>query len=354
MLSQCWGMRGRKLMQKIAVIGLDIAKDSFHVHAIAKNGDVVSSRKLKRSEVEPYFRKLPKCTIGMESCATAHHWGRVLQTARHNVKLMPPSFVKPYVKSQKNDAKDAEAICEAVQRPTMRFVPIKSREQQAIIAIHAARELLVRQQTMLINACRACLAEFGLVAKMGSTGFSELLTGLKKASTKNVPPSARIAVKCLAEQLNAARAQIRLLDAEIRSWQRNNADCKRLATIPGVGVVTSTALVAHVVDPHQFKSGRGLAVSLGLVPMQFTSGGKTRLGHITKRGNARIRTLLILGARNVLWAVKRGSPSPYAGLRELMARKPFWVAAVALANRIARVVWALLVKQQSFRPAKPA
>jgi transposase len=267
---------------------------------------------------------------------------------------MSPSFVKPYVKSQKNDAMDAEAICEAVQRPTMRFVPIKTREQQAIIALHSARELLVRQQTMVVNACRACLAEFGFVAKMGTVGFSALLAELRKAPAKNVPVPAKTAMKSLIEQFNSSRVQIRLLDAQIRAWQRQNEDCKRLATIPGVGIVTSTALVAHITDPHQFTSGRQLSVSLGLVPRQFSSGGKTRLGSITKRGNARLRSLLILGARNVLWAVKRGSPCPFPGLRELMARKPFWVAAVALANRIARVVWALLVRQENFRVPKAA
>lgn len=341
-------------MQKISVIGLDIAKDSFQIHAIAKNGEVISKRKLKRTDLEPYFRKIPKCLVGMESCATAHHWGRVLKAAGHNVKLMPPSFVKPYVKSQKNDAMDAEAICEAVQRPNMRFVAIKSREQQAIIALHTARELLVRQQTMVVNACRACLAEFGLVAKMGPAGFSTLLAELRKASSKNVPPPARIAMKTLIEQFNSARTQIRVLDTEIRTWQRSNEDCKRLATIPGVGIVTSTALVAYITDPHQFKSGRQLSVSLGLVPQQFSTGGKTRLGHITKRGNTRLRSLLILCARNVLWAVRRGSPSPFFGLRELMARKPFWVAAIALANKMARVVWALLAKQDTFKVFKPA
>jgi transposase len=336
-------------MQKISTIGLDIAKDSFRIHAIAENGDIVSRRTLKRSDVQPFFRKIARCTVGMESCATAHHWGRVLTAAGHNVKLMAPSFVKPYVKSQKNDARDAEAICEAVQRPSMRFVPIKSREQQALIALHTARDLLTRQQTMLVNASRACFAEFGLVAKLGSTGFDALLANLKKPSTSTLPASARIALKSLAEQFNSARIQIRLLEAQIRTRQRQDDNCKRLATIPGVGVITSTLLAAHITDPHQFKSGRQLAASIGLVPRQFSTGGKPRLGHITKRGSSRVRTALVLAARNVLWRVKRGLPSPYSGLRELLARKPFWLTAVALANRIARIVWALLVKQETFR-----
>jgi transposase len=337
-------------MRKITIIGLDIAKDVFQVHAIDKTGAVVTKRKLARGEVVSYFKKLPPCTVGIESSATAHHWGRVLTAVGHNVKLMSPNFVKPYVKSQKNDAADAEAICEAVQRPNMRFVAIKSCDQQAVIALHTARDLLVRQQTMAINACRACLSEFGFVGKLGTTGFSALVGGVRKLPTSKLPVSARKAVKALVEHLGSIRAQLRLLDAEIRAWHRHSEDSKRLATVPGIGVVTATALVAHIADPLHFKSGRQLSVSLGLVPQQFSSGGKTRLGHITKRGNSRLRTLLVLGARLVVWNTRRGGEAPYAGLKELIARKPFWVAVIALANKMARVVWALLAKHESFRP----
>ena len=341
-------------MHKVAFIGLDIAKEVFQLHAIDKAGVVLIKRKLPRAELVTYFRKLSPCTVGIESVASAHHWGRTLTALGHDVRLMSPNFVKPYVKSQKNDAADAEAICEAVQRPNMRFVAIKSREQQAIIALHTARDLLIRQQTMLINACRGCLSEFGIVGKIGDAGFAALIAGLGKVRESMLPASARAAVRTLAAQLRSARTHIRLLDAKIAAWHRSSEDSRRLATIPGIGVTTATALVAHIADPSQFESGRHFAVSLGLVPRQFSSGGKLCLGHITKRGNTRLRTLLVLGARFVVWRVRRGYQPPYAGLRELVLRKPFWIAVVALANKMARVVWALLSKRQFFQASAMA
>jgi transposase len=241
-----------------------------------------------------------------------------------------------------------------MQRPNMRFVPLKSVEQQAMVSLHTARNLLTRQQTMLVNACRGCLSEFGIVGAAGHAGLSGLLRELQKGSVKKLPPSARAAVKALTDQLQAAKTQIRLIDFQIRVWHRAHAESRRLETIPGVGVITATALAAAVPDPHQFRSGRGLAAWLGLVPRQFSSGGKTRLGHITKRGNTRLRSLLVLGARQVIWRVRRGGASPYAGLRELMARKPFWVAVVALASKMARVVWALLMKEETFHARREA
>ena len=337
-------------MRKIAIVGLDIAKDVFQLHAADKTGRLIAKRKLARRDVVPYFRRLSACVVGIEACGSAHHWARALGKLGHQVKLMSPGYVKPYVKSQKNDATDAEAICEAMQRTNMRFIPVKSAEQQSMITLHTARDLLARQQTMLVNACRGCLSEFGIIAPAGNAGFSALLAELRQASVKNLPPPARAAVQALVDQLQAARTQIRLIDFQIRAWHRAHDESRRLETIPGVGVITATAFAAAVPDPRQFKSGRGLAAWLGLVPRQFSSGGKPRLGHITKRGNRRLRTLLVIAARQVIWRVRRGGSSPFVGLRELIARKPFWVAVVALANRMARVVWALLMKGEAFKP----
>jgi transposase len=265
-----------------------------------------------------------------------------------------PGYVKPFVKSQKNDAADAEAICEAIQRPNMRFVPVKSVDRQAMVILHSARNLLMKQHTMLVNAFRGFLLEFGIVGATGATGLSRLVGELRKSSVKKLPTSARTAVTVLMDQLQAARTQIRKIDVEIRVWHRSHSESKRLETIPGVGFLTATALSAAIPDPRQFKSGRALSSWLGLVPQQSSSGGKQKLGHITKRGNTRLRSLLVLGARQVIWRAQRTGKSPYAGLQELMARKPFWVAVVALANRMARVVWALLMKGGTFTSRKLA
>lgn len=336
-------------MRKIAIIGLDIAKNVFQVHAADQNGVVVSRRKLTRNKVEAYFRRLAPCTIGIEACGTSHHWGRTLSALGHRVKLMSPSFVKPYVKSQKNDAADAEAICEAVMRPTMRFVAIKTCNQQAVIALHTARNLLVNQQTTIMNTCRACLSEFGIVGATGHKGFSTLVSTLKRRPPSKLPSVARAAITSLLEQLRSTQTQLRLLDMQIRAWHRADQDSRRLATIPGIGFRTATAMVAGIGNPLEFKSGRNLAAWIGLVPRQYSTGGKVRLGGIPRRGNGRLRSLLVLGARQVLWRIRRGFASPFPDLDSLLARKPFWLVAVALANRMARVAWALLSKGENFK-----
>jgi transposase len=337
-------------MRKIAVVGLDTAKDVFQVHGVDGKGVIVTRRKLARREVVPYFRRLSKCVVGIEACSGGHHWARELAAVGHQVRLVSPEYVKPFVKSQKNDAVDAEAICEAIQRPNMRFVPIKSVDGQAMVILHSARNLLTKQQTMLVNSFRGFLLEFGIVGATGNSGLSVLIAELRKSSVKKLPGCARTALTALLEQLETARAQIRKIDLEIRAWHRSHSESKRLETIPGIGFLTATALAAAIPDPHQFRSGRALSSWLGLVPRQFSSGGKQKLGHITKRGNTRLRSLLVIGARQVIWRVRRTGKSPYVGLLELMSRKPFWVAVVALANRMARVVWALLMKGETFAP----
>jgi transposase len=341
-------------MRKIAIVGLDIAKEVFQVHTADQNGVTISRRRLARKEVEPYFRRLAPCLVGIEACATSHHWGRRLTSLGHRVKLMSPGFVKPYVKSQKNDAADAEAICEAVSRPTMRFVAIKSHQQQAVIALHTARELLMHQQTAIKNAIRGCCSEFGIVEKTGQIGFSALVEKFKRTPEATLPAAACAALAALLQQFQSARDQIRTLEAQMRTCYRADQNSRRLATIPGIGYRTATALAATIGDPHQFKSGRCLSAWMGLVPRQYSSGGKIRLGPIPKRGKSGLRTMLILSARHVLWRLRRSAASPFAGLRELLNRKPFWLVAVALANRMARVAWALLTRQENFKPAAPA
>jgi transposase len=337
-------------MNEVAVIGLDLAKDVFQLHGVDKDGAVVLKKRLRRADVLTFFEALKPCLVAMEACGTAHHWGREIAKFGHRVKLMSAALVKPYVKSQKNDPADAEAICEAVQRPNMRFVTVKSRDQQAILVVHRVRDLLNRQQVMLVNACRSQLAEFGIVAARGRSEFASLVSATSKIGRKSLPPAALKAIRALIAQWREKKLQVAALERELRLWHRQNANSQRLATMPGIGVITATALAASISDPREFRSGRHMAVWLGLVPRQFSSGGKISLGRITKRGNTRLRTLLVFGARTALAPAKRGGKVLYPGAEALLARKPRLVAAVALANKMARIAWALLVKQENFAP----
>jgi transposase len=294
-----------------------------------------------------FFASLPPCLIGIEACASAHHWSRELQSLGHEVKLMPPAYVKPYVKRQKNDMADAEAICEAVTRPTMRFVETKTCEQQSILMLHRVRQMQVRQKTMLTNAIRAHLAEFGLVAKIGREGVDELLLMVRDGDER-IPELAQACILALAEQLVLVKRQILEMDRRITACHRANEVSRRLAEIPGIGPLLASALVAHVPNPRAFSSDRNLAARIGLVPKQHSSGGKERLGGVTKQGNRYLRSLLTVGALAVIrFAQRHGTRRPW--IVQLLARRATKVAAVALANKMARMVWAIMAKGERYR-----
>jgi transposase len=336
-------------MKTVTTIGLDIAKSVFQVHGIDAQGDVVVRQQLRRGRVLPFFKKLQPCVVGIEACASSHYWARELTALGHTVKLMPPAYVKPYVKRQKNDAADAEAICEAVQRPSMRFVPIKSPESQAGMVLHRTRHLFVRQMTAVINSIRAQLAEFGIVAPVGRNGVMELVAVINDDKDDRVPGLVRTCLIALTIQLDALRQQIRILDRRLVGWHRNNEVCRRLDAIPGVGPTLATALVASVADPKAFRSGRDFSAWIGLVPKQNSSGGKERLGNITKAGDRYLRSLFCAGALAVIRRVETHGSKHRPWLSKLLERRPAKVAAIALANKLARMAWAMMVKGESYR-----
>jgi transposase len=336
-------------MQTITTIGLDIAKSVFQVHGIDAEGNVVIRRQLKRRYVLVFFQKLPPCLVGIEACASSHHWSRELQALGHIVRLMPPAYVKPYVKRHKNDATDAEAICEAVTRPNMRFVATKTPEQQSCLTLHRTRHLFVRQQTSVINAIRAHLAEFGIVAPIGRNGVEQLLGVAADANDKRLPEVARACVAALGAHLRMLKAQILQFDRMIMAWHRSSEASRRLDDIPGVGPVLATALVASVADPKMFRSGRDFSAWIGLVPKQSSSGGKDRLGNISKRGDRYLRSLFTTGALAVIRYAKIHGTRHRPWLTALLARRPTKVAAIALANKIARMAWAIMAKGERYR-----
>jgi len=336
-------------MQTITTIGLDIAKSVFQVHGVDAQGKVIVRRQLKRRCVLAFFQKLPPCLIGIEACASSHYWSRELQALGHTVRLMPPAYVKPYVKRQKNDCADAEAICEAVTRASMRFVATKTVEQQSCLMLHRTRHLLIRQQTAVINAIRAHFAEFGIVAPVGRTGVEELLKVASDGNDKRLPDVARVCIAALGAQLQMLKARILEFDRLIMAWHRSNQVSKRLDEVPGVGPALATALVGSIADPKAFRSGRDFSAWIGLVPKQHSSGGRERLGGISKQGDRYLRSLFVAGALAVIrYANKRGSKHrPW--LAALLARKPTKVAAIALANKIARMAWAMMAKGERYK-----
>jgi transposase len=336
-------------MQTVATVGLDIAKSIFQVHGIDVEGNVIIRRKLKRRYLLAFFQKLPPCLIGIEACASAHHWSRELKALGHTVRLMPPAYVKPYVKRQKNDATDAEAICEAVRRPTMRFVETKTPEQQSCLMLHRTRHLFIRQQTSVINAIRAHLAEFGIVAPVGRKGVEELLGVVADLDDKRVPEVARACLATLGTQLRDLKERILQFDRMINAWHRSNETSKRLDAIPGVGPALATALVASVANPRAFRSGRDFSAWIGLVPKQNSSGGKDKLGSISKQGDRYLRGLFTTGALAVIRYAKLHSTGHRPWLTALLARRPTKVAAIALANKIARMAWAMMAKGERYR-----
>ena len=342
---------------KATMIGLDLAKNVFQIHAVDETGQAVQKKRLTRGGVEKFFAALAPCRIGMEACAGSHHWARTLIGLGHEVRIVPPQYVRPYVKTNKNDAADAAAICEAMQRPEMRFVPVKSVAQQALLVLHRAREILGRQRVMTINALRGHCAEFGVVVAQGPRHVSELLAKLDAPGDDVLPQLVKQTLRTLAAQLRAIETHLAETDKALLAEHRANAASRRLATIPGIGPITASALVASIGDAKQFASGRHLAAWIGLVPRQHSTGGKTRLGSISKRGDAYLRRLLIHGARSVLRWRRNGHSVGSPWIMKLIAKKSPNVAATALANKNARIAWALLTREEVYTPpaaAEPA
>lgn len=335
--------------EKITVVGLDLAKNVFQVHAVDDAGDVVVRKQLRRNQLLQFFEQLPRCLVGMEACATSHYWAREISQLGFEVKLMPPAYVKPYVKRGKNDAADAEAICEAVTRPTMRFVPVKSCERQALLMQHKTRDLRVRQRTALINALRGHLAEFGIVTSQGRFGLKAALEALNMAE-EHLPEPSWQPFMHLRTQLEELSHKITELDRLILKWCRNEAAARRLMTIPGIGFLTAAAIAASVGDASEFKSARQFAAWIGLTPRQNSSGGKERLGRISKQGDRTIRRLLVVGATAVVRRARLDAGS-FPWISRLLERKPARIVSVAIANKTARIAWAILRRGEIYRSA---
>lgn len=332
----------------ITTIGIDLAKNVFQVHGVNEHGKAVQKKALKRDQMANFFAQLPPCLIGMEACASAHYWARKLQGFGHTVRLMPPQFVKPYVKTNKNDAADAEAICEAVARPNMRFVPVKTVEQQAVLSLHRVRQSFVKARTAQANQIRGLLGEFGLVIPQGLHHIAKRAPELLEDAENELPGAFRLLIDRLLANLKELDRQVRELEVQIRAWHRDNASSRKLERIPGIGPITASALVASVGNAREFANGRQLAAWLGLVPRQHSSGGRSLLLSISKRGDTYLRTLLVHGARAVIRAAQRKLEQT-GWLAELLRRRNPNVAAVALANKNARIVWALLAHDREFR-----
>jgi len=330
-------------MDIIATIGLDLAKSVFQIHAIDSSGDVIVRRALRRAQLLDFFRKLSPCLVGMEACASAHFWARHIRACGHDVRIIPPIYVKAYVKRSKTDAADAEAICEAVTRPTMRFVPIKTPEQQAAGMVLKTRDLLVRQRSQTANAFRAHMSELGVVAAAGMASLAKLAGAIRDPEYRDIPEFARQALLEMVEQIDTLSVRIERLDRDILTCVKEDETARRLTTIPGVGPIIAATVRAAVHDAHGFRTGRDFAAWTGLAPRAHSSGGKERLGSISKRGNRQLRTLLIVGATSIIKLGKRGVNLPL-WLTGLILRKPYKLVAVALANKMARIIWALLTK----------
>jgi len=340
---------------QVSTIGLDLAKSVFQVHGVDASGTVVVRRRLRRGQVLTYFAGLEACLVGLEACGSAHYWARELAALGHEVRLMPPAYVKAYVRRQKNDAADAAAICEAVTRPSMRFVPVKTPQAQAALVLHRTRSLLVKSRTMLVNALRAHLAEFGHVAPQGSRGTAALVALVEKRFAEaGMPAAAEPALASLAAQIGRLNKEVDALERAIRAEHAKSEPSQRLATIPAIGPITASAIVASVPDPALFRSGREFAAWLGLVPRQSSSGGRTILGPITKKGDRYLRSLLVIGATSLLRRRDTLSPHHRAWLERLLAKKSARHASVALANKIARVAWAVLAKDTTYRSDEAA
>lgn len=334
---------------KITTVGIDLAKSVFQVHGVDEHGRAALKKSLKRAQFAVFFANLPSCLIGMEACGSAHHWARKLQSMGHTVKLIAPQYVKPYVKTNKSDAADAEAICEAVARPNMRFVAVKTLEQQAVLSEHRVRQGLVKARTAQANQIRGLLAEFGLVIPKGITHIAQQVPLILEDAANELPGSFRHLIDGLLQHFRELHRQVTALEAQIKAWHREHEPSRKLEKIPGIGPISASALVASIGDVKTFKNGRQLAAWLGLVPRQHGTGGKQVLLGISKRGDVYLRTLLIHGARSaILAAQRRGETDSW--LARLVQRRNPNVAAVALANKNARTVWALLAYDREFEP----
>jgi len=332
-------------MSQIIRIGMDSSKSVFQLHGVDAAEQPALCKKLRRVDVERFFASLPPTVVGMEACGAAHHWARALRGLGHEARLLPAQYVKPYVKRGKNDAADAAAICEAMSRPSMRFVPVRTAANQADLMLHGARDLLIKQRTMLLNAVRAHAAEFGVVGARGPWRITELLERI--AGNAAVPPLARELFAGLARQIEALNTQLTELDRQLRAWHRGNERSRRLASIPGIGPIGATALAMKVPDPSVFHSGRHFAAWLGLTPKDHSTAGRQRLGIITRAGDETLRRLLVSGAMALINGARPGRTSPW--LLDLLARKPKKLAAVALANKMARIAWAILARDETYR-----
>jgi transposase len=325
---------------QVVRIGLDIAKNVFQAHGVDAEGRIALRRRLRRQDVLDFFAQLPPCRIGIEACSASHHWARELARLGHEVRMMPARYVKPYVQRGKSDALDAAGICEAMSRPTMRFATVKTAEQQAVLTLHRTREILVKQETMLANLIRGCLGEFGIVAPLGIRRVEELVAVVRDEADGRLPAEARVATRAVADQLDDLQRRIGELERAISAWHRQNEASRRLATIPGVGPITASAVVATVGAAAGFKSGRHFAAFLGLTPKEHSTGGRRRLGRISKQGDVYIRRLLILGGTSLVRYARGPAATSWAA--RLLQRRPTRVVTVALANKAARIIWALL------------
>jgi transposase len=341
-------------MEKISIIGLDLAKQVFQVHAADAQGRCVLRKQLKRCEVLAFFARLTPCVVAMEACGTAHYWAREIAKLGHEARLIPPAYVKAYVKRGKNDAIDAEAICEAASRPSMRFVPVKSVEGQALAMLHRSRDLSIKNRTMLVNALRGHLAEFGFIAAKGIGKLPDLIKIVSEAPKEALPDMVRATLSGFLDAIAGLNVHLAAIETQLRAWHKSDAKSQRLASVPGIGLIGATALCALVPDPSLFKNGRHLAAWLGLTPRQDGTGGKTRLKRISKAGDGYLRRLLVLGATALLRSLANKTTPLALWMQGLLARRPPRLVTVALANKLARIAWALMVKAEAYKPLAAA
>jgi transposase len=345
----CYRLRERSHPMQATTIGLDLAKNVFQVHGVTDAGTAAFNRSLRRAQVLSFFASVPPCLVGIEACGTSHYWAREIAKFGHEVRLIPPAYVKPYVKRGKSDAIDAEAICEAVTRPSMRFVDVKTPEQQAVLALHRVRDLIVRQRTQVVNMLRGVLAEFGIVVRQGAGHAIAFARRCLEGTEQDLPDLARDVVTNLCHQLVALHRRVLWYGRHLNRAAAQDERVSRLRTIPGVGPITASAIVASIGDGHQFSNGRSFAAWLGLTPLNRSSGGKERLGRISKMGDRYIRRLLVLGMTSRIKQIQRRPDQFDPWFANILERKPAKLASVAMANKTARIIWAVLTREQDYQ-----